>query len=324
MFRHLLSIGLASLVLAGSAAAQGSYPSQPVRIINAFPPGGGTDLAVRVVAEAMREVLGQPVIVENKPGANTVIALEEVYKAKPDGYTIFASNSTGTSALLLMRDKLSFNPDEGMKMVAPLADGPPSMHVANKSAPFNTFEELVAYAKANPGKVRYASPGTNSAPHLDVVLLSRKLKVDLVHIPQKGAGPMIAAVTNGDAHFGSINVGTAGPQLRTGDVKPIALNFHTRLKSHPDVRTMAELGHPENGTVLWHALWVHKDTPVDVTNKIFEASQKALKSAKVQELYGKNDVFAADLKTPADVAAWEKPRVDKLRKQAVEAGLLKP
>ena len=319
-----LSILLLSAAAMCSAASAQTFPNQTVRIINAFPPGGGTDLAVRVVAESMREVLGQPVIVENKPGANTVIAMEEVYKAKADGYTLFASNSTGTSAVLLMRDKLSFNPDKELVMIAPLADGPPSMHVANKNAPFNSFVEMVAYAKANPNKVRYASPGTNSAPHLDVVLLSRKLGIELVHLPQKGAGPMIAAVTNGDAHFGSINVGTAGPQLRSGDVKPLALNFHVRLPQYANVPTMADLGHPENGTVLWHALWVRTGTPTDVMDKLFEASQKALRSAKVQELYKKNDVYFADLKTRGDVAAWEKPRVAKLRKQAVEAGLLKP
>jgi tripartite-type tricarboxylate transporter receptor subunit TctC len=323
MLRVILTAAVAAIALPSAVFAQ-AFPNQPVRIINAFPPGGGTDLAVRVVAEEMRNVLGQPVIVENKPGANTVIAMEEVYKAKPDGYTLFASNSTGTSAVLLMRDKLSFDPDKELQMVAPLADGPPSMHVANKNAPFNSFQEMVAYAKANPGKVRYASPGTNSAPHLDVVLLARKLSLDLVHIPQKGAGPMITAVTNGDAHFGSINVGTAGPQLRSGDVKPLALNFHTRLPSYPDVPTMADLGHPENGTVLWHALWVRTGTPADVMDKLFEASQKALRSERVQELYKKNDVFFAELKTRADVAGWEKPRVDKLRKQAVEVGLLKP
>ncbi len=312
-----------TLVLVGSAAAQGTFPSQPIRIINAFPPGGGTDLVVRVVAEEMRNIIGQAVIVENKPGANTVIALEEVGKSKPDGYTMFASNSTGTSALLLMRDKLSFDPDKQLVMVAPLADGPPSMYVANKSAPFNTFEEMVSYAKANPGKVRYASPGTNSAPHLDVVLLAKKLNIDLVHIPQKGAGPMVAAVTNSDAHFGSINIGSAGAQLKSGEFKGLAVNFPKRLWDYPSVPTMTELGHPENGTVLWHALWVHADTPKDIQDKLFDAAQKALKSAKVQDLYSKSEIIAAELKGRADIAGWEKPRVERLRKQAVEAGLLK-
>ena len=322
MLRLLTSLVLVSLCAISPATAQSNYPSQPIRILNPFPPGGGTDLVVRVVAEEMRAVLNQAVIVENKSGANTVIALEEVHKAKPDGYTLFVSNSTGTSALLLMRDKLSFDPDKEMVMVAPLADGPPSMYVANKTAPFSTFQEFVAYAKANPGKVRFASPGTNSAPHLDVVLLSRKLGIELVHIPQKGAGPMVAAVSNGDAHFGSINVGSAGAMLKSGEFKALSLSFPHRLASYPDVPTLAELGHGEHGTVLWHAIWVKVGTPPEIMDKLFEASQKALKSPKVLELYAKSDIIAADIKSRADVAAWERPRIERLRKQAVEAGLL--
>ncbi len=318
-----IAVLLAGGLLATGAAAQAPFPSQPVRIINAFPPGGGTDLVVRVMAEEMRQFIGQAVIVENKPGANTIIALEEVHKAKPDGHTLFASNSTGTSALLLFRDKLSFDPDKQMVMVAPLADGPPSMHVANKDAPFSSWPEMVAYAKANPAKVRYASPGTNSGPHLDVVIIGRKLGIDLVHIPQKGAGPMTQAVINGDVHIASINIGTVGPQLRSGEAKPLGVNFPKRLRDFPNVPTMTELGLPDAGIVLWHALWVHVDTPPAVMDKLFDAAQKALKTPKVQELYNKSEIIAADLKTRADIDGWGKPRVDRLRKQAVEAGLLK-
>jgi tripartite-type tricarboxylate transporter receptor subunit TctC len=325
LHRSLLNSAIAVLLagpLAAVAVAQ-SFPSQPVRIINAFPPGGGTDLVVRIFAEELRQHIGGAVVVENKPGANTVIALEEVYKAKPDGHTLFASNSTGTSALLLMRDKLSFNPDEKMVMVAPLADGPPSMHVANKNAPFNSWADMVTYAKANPGKVRYASPGQNSGPHLDVVLIGRKLGIDLVHIPQKGAGPMVQAVMNGDVHMASINIGSVGPQLKSGEAKPLAVNFPKRLRDYQNVPTIAEVGLEGFGIVLWHALWVHADTPKDIQAKIFDASQKALQSAKVREFYNKSEIIPAEVKGYGQVKGWEQPRVERIRKQAVEAGLLK-
>lgn len=323
MLTRLTLILTTTVAIATGALAQG-YPSQPVRIINAFPPGGGTDIVLRIVAEEMRQFIGGPVVVENKPGANTIIAIEEVYKAKPDGHTIFASNSTGTSALLLLRDKMSFNPDEKMVMIAPLADGPPSMHVANKDAPFNNWQEMVAYAKANPNKVRYASPGEKSGPHLDIVLIARRLNIELVHIPQKGAGPMTQAVVNGDVHMGSINIGSIGPQLKSGDAKPLAAAFPKRLRDFPNTPTLTEVGLPENGIVLWHGLWVHVDTPKDIQLKIFEAAQKALKQPKVREFYEKSEIIPADLAKFEDIKGWEKPRVDMLRKQAIETGLLKP
>jgi len=323
MLRYTLLLLTSVVLYACPANAQEPYPSQPVRIINSFPAGGGTDLVVRIVAEAMREFLGQAVIVENKPGANTVIALEEVYKAKPDGYTVFASNSTGTSALLLMKDKLSFDPDQKMTMIAPLADGPPSMGVAHKEAPFSTFQEMVDYAKANPGKVRYASPGLNSGPHLDVELLAKKLGVTLLHIPQKGAGPMVQAVLNGDVHTGAINIGSIGPQIKSGDVKAIHANFPKRLRDYPNIPTLAELGHPEHGIVLWHALWVRADTPKDIQLKLFDAVQKAMKTKKAQDLFDKSEIIAADLKSFDDIGAWQKERVERIRSHAVQMGLLK-
>lgn len=325
MLRRNLIAAAAAALAAGtlSSVAFAQYPSQPVRIINAFPPGGGTDLVLRIVAEEMRQHIGGAVVVENKPGANTIIAIEEVYKAKPDGHTIFASNSTGTSALLLYRDKVSFNPDEKMVLIAPLADGPPSMHVAAKSAPFDNWQEMVAYAKANPGKVRYASPGTNSGPHLDIVLIGRKLGIDLVHIPQKGAGPMVQAVMNGDVHMGSINIASVGPQLKSGEAKPMAAAFPKRLRDFPNTPTLTEVGLPENGIVLWHALWVHVDTPKDIQVKIYDAVQKALRSPKVKEFYDKSEIIPAELKGFDDVNAWAKPRVDRIRKQAIDVGLLK-
>lgn len=269
-----------------SAASAQTFPNQTVRIINAFPPGGGTDLAVRVVAESMREVLGQPVIVENKPGANTVIAMEEVYKAKADGYTLFASNSTGTSAVLLMRDKLSFNPDKELVMIAPLADGPPSMHVANKNAPFNSFVEMVAYAKANPNKVSFASGGTGATNHLSGELLKGLTGAPMLHVPYKGSAPALVDVIAGNATCMFDILVTSLPQIRGGKVRALAVTSNKRSSYAPDIPTMVEAGvqgYGEAGSDLWFGVLAPAGTPKPVVDRLNAELVKAMRTPEVSE-----------------------------------------
>lgn len=319
-----LLLALLLSVFAGySALAQSTFPSQPVRIINGFAAGGSTDLVQRTLAEELKGVLNQAVVSENKPGANGIIAMEEVARSKPDGYTLFIGNSSGATALIQQRDKLSFDPEQKFTILAALAEGPPATLSVRKDVPANTLAELVAYAKANPGKLRYASPGTQTSPHLDFVNLARRTGFEFIHLPQKGAGGIVPALVNGDAQIAVVNIASIQGQVKSGDVKLIALLHPKRLRDFPDVPTVGELGHPDVGTVLWHAMYVHADTPADIQQKLSDAIKKGMKGEKMQALYKNAEMIEPSHKTLADDATWLKAEMSKLRKLIAEIGDVK-
>jgi tripartite-type tricarboxylate transporter receptor subunit TctC len=235
--------------------AQDKFPSQPIRIINAFAAGGATDITLRTAAEELRDILGVNVVVENKPGANGIIAMEDVARRTADGYTLLGGPSSMTSALLTMKDKLSFKFDESFTMISPVGEGPPSMILVRKELGIKDWKSLVAYSKANPGKIRYASPGALTGPHMDMILVADRAKVDWVHLPQRGGGGILKALTNGDANIALLNVAVAAPLLKSGEVFPVVSTFDKRLKNYPDVPTRHEVGINDVGNTQGHAVW---------------------------------------------------------------------
>ena len=178
MKRSLLVL-LALAASAGTAFAQDKWPSQPIRIVNAFAAGGATDITLRTAAEELRDILGVNVIVENKPGAGGIIAIEEVSRKPADGYTLLGGPSSMSSGLLTMKQKLSFNFDDKLTIISPVGEGPPSMILVRKELDIKDWKSFVAYSKANPGKIRYASPGALTGPHIDMMLVENRLGVDL-------------------------------------------------------------------------------------------------------------------------------------------------
>ena len=176
MKRSLLFL-LALAASAGAAFAQDKWPSQPIRIVNAFAAGGATDITLRTAAEELRDILGVNVIVENKPGAGGIIAIEDVSRKAADGYTLLGGPSSMSSGLLTMKQKLSFNFDDKLTIISPVGEGPPSMILVRKELNIKDWKSFVDYSKANPGKIRYASPGALTGPHIDMMLVENRLGV---------------------------------------------------------------------------------------------------------------------------------------------------
>src|SRR5262249_14895570 len=188
------------LVLSGAAMAQDKYPSKPVRVVLPYAPGGATDIITRVVGEQLRQILGQPFVVENKPGAFGILAIEEMAKSKPDGYTLMVGNvSTNAITPVLYKDKFKIDFEKDVVSVDRLATLPSFFIVTAKDFPVKTLAEFIDYAKKNPGKVRYNSAGIGSFPHFDMEIFARRAGIDIVHIPVKaGAAGMINDLVNGD------------------------------------------------------------------------------------------------------------------------------
>jgi tripartite-type tricarboxylate transporter receptor subunit TctC len=301
------------------ATAEDKWPTQPIRIINSFAAGGATDIVLRTAAEELRGILGVNVIVENKPGANGIIAIEEVSRAKPDGYTLLGGPSSMTSGLLSMTDKLSFAFDDKLAMVTPVGEGPPAMILVRKDMKLNTWKEFVDYSKANPGKLRYASPGALTGPHLDMVILAHRLNVQWTHLPQRGGGGILKALSNGDANFGNLNVAVAAPLLKAGEVVPVATVLPKRLQKWPDVPSVTEFGVSDVGNTLWHAVWAPSGTPPEIMDKLFVAIQKSLKGKRMLELYEKSEMWAPELASVADSQAWYKKAMENFIKVHEEA-----
>jgi tripartite-type tricarboxylate transporter receptor subunit TctC len=303
MKRSLLALlALAASVSAG--LAQDKFPSQPIRIINAFAPGGATDITLRTAAEELRDILGVNVVVENKPGANGIIAMEDVSRKRADGYTLLGGPSSMTSGLLSMKQKLSFQFEDKFTIVSPVGEGPPSMILVRKELGIKDWKSFVAYSKANPGKIRYASPGALTGPHMDMILVADRLKVEWIHLPQRGGGGILKALTNADANIGLLNVAVAAPLLKSGEVVPVVTSFKSRVKTYPDVPTLEEVGIKGVGNTLWHAIWAPSGTPPAVMKVLFDGIQKAMKGPRMAALFDKQEMWGPELTSVEASKSW--------------------
>lgn len=306
MKRAILLIACAmSVALVGNATAQDKYPNKPVRVIVPYGPGGGTDIVARIVAEHMRHTLGQQLVIENKPGANGLLGVEELLRSKPDGYTLVLANQTvNVIAPMLYPKRMTVDVEKTLVPVVRLADVP-NVFAVNKDFPAKTFAEFVDYAKKNPGKVRYSSTGIGSFPHFDMEILARRAKIDIVHLPNaKGAAASATDLATGDAQVGMLNVATAGPMVRSGNVRVLAIADEKRSPDYPDAPTLAEVGYPGVGTVQWFAFLTLAGVPEDVIATLHKAAVEAVNSASVQEAFRKQGITARPSASPADAKAW--------------------
>src|SRR5215468_7323709 len=261
-FTILILLALA----ATTASAQDKYPAKPIKVVVPFGPGSATDIVMRIVGEQMRPILGQPVLVENKPGAFGILAIEDMARAKPDGYT----------------KKFKIDYDKDVILVTRLSEIPLVLGATTKDFPPKTFAEFIAYAKANPGKVRYASVGVGSNNHYDTEAFAQWAGIVLTHLPNKGGG---AAITNdlvtGDAHVALVNAASSLGVVKAGQVRALAVMFDQRLPEYPDVPTLKELGYA-NSKGLWSALYAPAATPRDVLEIVRRAAVQALTSEPVE------------------------------------------
>ena len=307
---------MATAVVAAPVSAQ-QYPAKPVKIIVAFPPGGGTDITGRFFAQRLTTVLGQPVIVENKPGAAGVIGTEAALKAPPDGYTLTMIGSPYTTAPALYR--LNFDPIGDITPIIQISQEPYVVAVTPR-LPVKNVQELIALAKANPGKLNFASSGQGAPSHLAAELFATRTGITMNHVPYKGGGP---AVTDTIAGHTDLYIGPLGNVLshvRAGKLRAIAVASRHRSAAAPDVPSAAESGLPDYEVALWVGLAGPKGLPRPIVDRINTEVTMVLKLRETGEWLQANGKSSAG-GTPGQFSATIKKEIELWREVAREAGV---
>ncbi|HEY5900374.1 MAG TPA: tripartite tricarboxylate transporter substrate binding protein [Burkholderiales bacterium] len=274
----LLALGLATAL----AAQAQTYPAKPIKVIIPFVAGGSSDIVGRAIAAKFQELLGQPGIVENKPGANGAIAAEFVAKSEADGYTLLVGSIGVFSINAALFKDLRYDPVRDFAPIT-LAVTTPNILIAKPSMPADSMKELVQYAKQNPGKLSYCSSGTGSSDHLTGELLKQGAGIDAVHVPYRGGAACQTDIMGNQVDFSFQNLGAVTNYIRAKRMKGLAVTARTRHPQLPDVPTAAEAGFPDLVVTSWQAVAAPAKTPREVVAKLNDAAVKALRSPEVRE-----------------------------------------
>jgi len=277
---------LAALLLLPLLAFAQAYPSKPVRLIVGFPAGGPADIFGRALAQGMAAELGQPVVVENVAGVGGVLGVDRAAKASPDGYTLCINSASPLVIAPYSLSKIPYDVKKDFALLT-LVVRVPEVLAVHPSVPANSLAELIAYAKANPGKVNFGSAGSGSITHLAGELLKSEAKVDLVHVPYKGAAPAVNDLLGGQVQMGIFDVPVLLGHIRSGKLKALAITSENRAPSLPDVPTTREMSYPNVNSDNWYGLVAAAATPPEVQKRIHAAALAALKSKPVEEQFSK-------------------------------------
>jgi tripartite-type tricarboxylate transporter receptor subunit TctC len=298
------------------AAAQ-SYPSKPIRLIVPFAAGGGNDNVARLVGKRLADGLGQPVLVDNRPGAGGVVGAELAAKSAPDGYTLFLGGVGSHAINPNLHEKLPYDPIKDFAPVALLAQAPLVL-VVHPSVPANSVAELTAYARAHPGKLNFASNGNGSSSQLAAVMFDSMAGVEMVHVPYKGLSPALADLLSGQVQLMFSSVVAILPHIKAGKLRGLAVTGAKRLASLPELPTIAESGLPGYEASSWYGILAPAGTPRDIVMKLNAGLAKALEQPEVRNsllaegaepVGGSPEAFAAHIRA-------EKERLGKLIRDA--------
>jgi tripartite-type tricarboxylate transporter receptor subunit TctC len=317
--RRLLKFGLGMALAFGVAAASGqTYPSKPVRIINPFAPGGATDIIARHMAQKLTDAWGQPVIVENRPGASGAIGVQAVARSAPDGYTLLIATQTTHAANPALYQNL---PYDAAKDFAPLtlAGSTPLALVVHPSVGVTSVGQLLERAREKPGSLLYASGGNGTSQHLTAELMKSLSKTFLVHIPYKGAGPAMTDLLGGQVHLMFDNLPTALPHVKSGRLRALAVSTAERSPLAPELPTMAESGLAGFDISTWFAFFAPAGTPADVVERIAKDMRHALSTPDTRE---RLTAIGVDIRasTPDELARFHRAELDKWAKIIKESG----
>jgi tripartite-type tricarboxylate transporter receptor subunit TctC len=296
-----LALGMAT------AAAQEKYPNRPIRILVPYGPGGATDIAARILGNEMQNITGQSVLVINKPGAFGLLAIDEMAKSTPDGYTLMLGNvSTNAITPIIYSRKLSVNYEKDVVAVSNIIDVPAFLLATATDFSPTTPAELIDYAKKNPGKLRYATVGVGSYPHYDMAYFAKRTgDLEMTDLPNKnGAAGAIQDLVRGDAQAAFLNVGSTAGMVQAGKLRALAVVNHTRLADYPNVPTMKEIGYPDVGTVAWNGLFAPAATPKPILEALFKIVAKAMQSPELIEKFKKQNFNVVPSKSLADAHKW--------------------
>ena len=308
-----LAVVAALLPLQVAAQSADAYPTRPVKILIPYAPGGATDIIARHISPKLQEALGQPFVIDNRPGASGNIALEAAAKAVPDGYTLLVGNvSTNAINESTFADVMQTRPSRDLVGISKLVEIP-HMVVAAPTFPPNSVGEMIEWAKRNPGKLNYASAGLGTYPQLDMLRLLKAAGIEATHIPYKGgAAQMLPALMTGEVQVAFINLASTNEQIKAGRLKALATTMPTRLPELPNVPTMAEQGFPGIGTNAWQGLFAPAATPKPIVDKLYAAVVAVLSRPEMKEmlaqqlmtvaLSGSSQAFTEQVR--AETQAW--------------------
>jgi tripartite-type tricarboxylate transporter receptor subunit TctC len=310
---------VAALALACASLAQAqSWPSKPIRYIVIFAPGGTTDILARLIAPKMSDALGQPVVVENRPGAAGALGAEMIAKAPPDGYTIGSGTISSHAINVTLYTKLAYDPEKDFAPITMLATLP-NMLVVHPSLNVNSVQELIALLKANPNKHSFGSAGNGTSQHMSGELFKTMTGVSMQHIPYKGSGPMIPDLLAGTISMSFENITTAYPPAKQGRLKALAVTTAKRSFVAPDVPTMQEAGLAGYDITSWQALFAPAGTPKEIIARLHAETAKALKAPDVAKRLEELGLDAGGM-PPEELAAIIRNDIPRLGKVVRDSG----
>lgn len=299
---------LASVIGASVCAQPTAYPTKPIRFVVPFAPGGGTDIVARLIAQKLNDGLGQPVVADNRGGAGSTLGTDIVCKAPPDGYTMLLGNISLAFNAWLYKS-LPYNAVKDLAPVTMVAVQP-NIVVIYPSLPAKNLKEFVDYARANPGKLSFASAGAGSGTHLAGEMLNDRLKIDMLHVPYKGTGPAITDLIGGQVQVMISTFASALPHVRSGRLRALGVTSAKRSPATPNVPTLMEQGVPDYDYSTWYALFMPAGTPPAIVNKVNAVTRQALAT---EEMKQKFDAQGLDpwTDTPAELGAYLKSETEK-------------
>jgi tripartite-type tricarboxylate transporter receptor subunit TctC len=319
-----LRLGGALLLLLGATAFAldaDTYPNRPVVMIVPFAPGGASDFVARMIQPGVSQVLGQQIVVDNRPGASGIVGTEAAARAAPDGYTIFLGNVGTISINPAVFSNMRIKPDKELAPVSICADTP-SILITRFDFPASTVSELVAYVKANPGRVTFASPGSSTLNRLEMEVFKRDAGLDMVHLPYKGgAGPAVTDILGGHVDLMFTTISSAIEYVRGSKVKALAVTTRERIADLPDVPTMAELGWKNLVTSSWQGVLVPTGTPRPIVDRLHAAIVQVLGNPEIQARMRKAGVIALGSPSPEDFNTYMDIETAKWTRVIQESGV---
>lgn len=313
-WQALGAIGLAACVVIAHAQ---EYPTRPLRLIVPFPPGGGTDLVARQLAQRLAGELGQPVVADNRGGANGIVGAQQAANAAPDGYTLLLAASSVLVFNPILYSKISYDPVRSFAPVT-LLTKQPMLVAINLDLPARNLQEFLAYARSRPGQLNFAGAGT--ATSMPVYQLNRLAGVTMQEIPYAGGGPALAALLAGHVQMMTFSLGTHYPQVQAGKIRGIAVTSLTRSAIAPELPTVAESGFPGFEAGSWNGLVAPAGTPREIVDRLHRAALAAMSQPDLRELFGKQGIEIVT-STPAEFGRFARDELQRWQKVAQDAGI---
>jgi tripartite-type tricarboxylate transporter receptor subunit TctC len=308
----------ALLALAAATASAQTYPNKVIRIIVPYPPGGGADITARPIAQMLSERWGQPVVIENHGGASGMIGADMVAKAPPDGYTLLVSASAEVALNVALFPKMPYDPVRDFAPIT-LATVTPMALVVHSSVPITSLKEYIALAKAKPGSMTFGSVGSGTPHHFAGEWLKMQTKIDIVHVPYKGSGPLINDLLGGHSPSGFATLLPAMQHVKSGKLRALAVTTQKRVPLLPDVPALAETL-PGFDISQWNAVWAPAATPKDVLDKLSAEITRIVQSVDYKARMSEQGSEAIG-NSPSELAAFQKAEIDKYRKIAEQANI---